>query len=83
MHDNILLIEEEEALRMTLGDRLRSEGYVGEYVRLFFAGGVGRLPRGANPRRRWLSTDGVTSCFSSPSDTRKRCRTFAPAGVMW
>ena len=28
MHDNILLVEDEEALRMTLGDRLRSEGYV-------------------------------------------------------
>jgi two-component system alkaline phosphatase synthesis response regulator PhoP len=26
--DNILLIEDEEALRMTLGDRLRNEGYV-------------------------------------------------------
>lgn len=28
MHDNILLVEDEEALRMTLGDRLRNEGYV-------------------------------------------------------
>ncbi|MBM3777554.1 MAG: response regulator transcription factor [Acidimicrobiia bacterium] len=27
MQDNILLIEDEAALRMTLGDRLRSEGY--------------------------------------------------------
>jgi two-component system alkaline phosphatase synthesis response regulator PhoP len=27
MQENILLIEDEEALRMTLGDRLRSEGY--------------------------------------------------------
>ena len=27
MQDNILLIEDEEALRMTLGDRLRNEGY--------------------------------------------------------
>jgi len=27
MRDNILLVEDEEALRMTLGDRLRSEGY--------------------------------------------------------
>ena len=32
MHDNILLVEDEEALRMTLGDRLRSEGYVVEYA---------------------------------------------------
>jgi len=28
MNENILLVEDEEALRMTLGDRLRSEGYV-------------------------------------------------------
>lgn len=28
MNENILLIEDEEALRMTLSDRLRSEGYV-------------------------------------------------------
>jgi two-component system alkaline phosphatase synthesis response regulator PhoP len=28
MNENILLIEDEEALQMTLGDRLRSEGYV-------------------------------------------------------
>jgi two-component system alkaline phosphatase synthesis response regulator PhoP len=27
MHDSILLVEDEEALRMTLGDRLRKEGY--------------------------------------------------------
>jgi len=27
MNENILLVEDEEALRMTLGDRLRSEGY--------------------------------------------------------
>jgi two-component system alkaline phosphatase synthesis response regulator PhoP len=32
MHDNILLVEDEEALRMTLGDRLRSEGYVVDYA---------------------------------------------------
>lgn len=30
MNENILLVEDEEALRMTLGDRLRSEGYVVE-----------------------------------------------------
>ena len=30
MHGNVLLIEDEDALRMTLGDRLRSEGYVVE-----------------------------------------------------
>ena len=30
MRDNVLLVEDEEALRMTLGDRLRSEGYVVE-----------------------------------------------------
>ncbi len=28
MHENVLLVEDEEALRLTLGDRLRSEGYV-------------------------------------------------------
>src|ERR1700752_1401213 len=28
MNESILLIEDEEALQMTLGDRLRSEGYV-------------------------------------------------------
>ncbi len=28
MNENILLVEDEEALRMTLSDRLRSEGYV-------------------------------------------------------
>src|SRR5437588_1955324 len=28
MNENILLVEDEEALRMTLRDRLRSEGYV-------------------------------------------------------
>jgi two-component system, OmpR family, alkaline phosphatase synthesis response regulator PhoP len=28
MNENILLVEDEEALQMTLGDRLRSEGYV-------------------------------------------------------
>ena len=32
MHDNILLVEDEEALRLTLGDRLRNEGYVVEYA---------------------------------------------------
>ena len=32
MRDNVLLVEDEEALRMTLGDRLRSEGYVVEYA---------------------------------------------------
>lgn len=30
MHDSILLVEDEEALRMTLGDRLRNEGYTVE-----------------------------------------------------
>jgi two-component system alkaline phosphatase synthesis response regulator PhoP len=30
MQHNILLVEDEEALRMTLGDRLRSEGYIVE-----------------------------------------------------
>lgn len=28
MKESILLVEDEEALRMTLGDRLRSEGYM-------------------------------------------------------
>jgi len=32
MKENILLIEDEEALRMTLGDRLRSEGYVVDFA---------------------------------------------------
>ena len=32
MPDNILLVEDEAALRMTLGDRLRSEGYGVEYA---------------------------------------------------
>ncbi len=32
MPDNILLVEDEEALRMTLGDRLRNEGYAVEYA---------------------------------------------------
>lgn len=32
MNENILLVEDEEALRMTLGDRLRSEGYAVEYA---------------------------------------------------
>ena len=32
MHDNVLLVEDEEALRMTVGDRLRSDGYVVEYA---------------------------------------------------
>jgi two-component system alkaline phosphatase synthesis response regulator PhoP len=32
MTDAILLIEDEEALRMTLGDRLRNEGYTVEYA---------------------------------------------------
>jgi two-component system alkaline phosphatase synthesis response regulator PhoP len=32
MHDNILLVEDEEALRMTIGDRLRNSGYVVEYA---------------------------------------------------
>lgn len=32
MHDNILLVEDEEALRMTLGDRLRNEGYEVDYA---------------------------------------------------
>ena len=32
MRDNVLLVEDEEALRMTVGDRLRSEGYVVDYA---------------------------------------------------
>jgi two-component system, OmpR family, alkaline phosphatase synthesis response regulator PhoP len=32
MNENILLIEDEEALQMTLGDRLRSEGYVVDFA---------------------------------------------------
>ena len=32
MKDNILLVEDEEALRMTLSDRLRSEGYVVDFA---------------------------------------------------
>ena len=32
MHDNILLVEDEEALRMTVGDRLQNEGYIVEYA---------------------------------------------------
>ena len=32
MRDTILLVEDEEALRMTVGDRLRKEGYVVEYA---------------------------------------------------
>lgn len=32
MNENILLIEDEEALRMTLSDRLRSEGYVVDFA---------------------------------------------------
>ena len=32
MHDNVLLVEDEEALRMTVGDRLRNDGYVVEYA---------------------------------------------------
>ena len=32
MSAHILLVEDEEALRMTLGDRLRSEGYTVEYA---------------------------------------------------
>src|SRR3989338_491758 len=31
MADNIMFVEDEEALRMTLGDRLRNEGYVVDY----------------------------------------------------
>ncbi len=32
MPDNILLVEDEEALRMTVGDRLRKEGYAVDYA---------------------------------------------------
>lgn len=32
MNESILLIEDEEALRMTLSDRLRSEGYIVEFA---------------------------------------------------
>ncbi len=32
MNENILLVEDEEALRITLGDRLRSEGYVVDFA---------------------------------------------------
>ena len=32
MHENILLVEDEEALRMTLIDRLHSEGFVVDYA---------------------------------------------------
>jgi two-component system alkaline phosphatase synthesis response regulator PhoP len=32
MNESILFIEDEEALRMTLGDRLRSEGYVVDFA---------------------------------------------------
>jgi two-component system alkaline phosphatase synthesis response regulator PhoP len=32
MHKSILLVEDEEALRMTLGDRLRSEGYAVDFA---------------------------------------------------
>lgn len=32
MNENILLVEDEEALRMTLSDRLRSEGYVVDFA---------------------------------------------------
>jgi two-component system alkaline phosphatase synthesis response regulator PhoP len=32
MNENILLVEDEEALQMTLGDRLRSEGYVVDFA---------------------------------------------------
>jgi len=32
MNENILLVEDEEALRITLGDRLRSEGYVIDFA---------------------------------------------------
>jgi two-component system alkaline phosphatase synthesis response regulator PhoP len=32
MNESILLIEDEEALRMTLGDRLKSEGYVVDFA---------------------------------------------------
>ena len=32
MRDNVLLVEDEEALRMTVGDRLRNDGYMVEYA---------------------------------------------------
>jgi two-component system alkaline phosphatase synthesis response regulator PhoP len=32
MNENILLVEDEEPLRMTLGDRLRSEGYMVDFA---------------------------------------------------
>ena len=32
MRGNVLLVEDEEALRMTVGDRLRNEGYVVDYA---------------------------------------------------
>ena len=32
MHASVLLVEDEEALRMTLGDRLRNEGFVVEFA---------------------------------------------------
>ena len=32
MNENILIVEDEEALRMTLQDRLRSEGYVADFA---------------------------------------------------
>lgn len=32
MNENILLVEDEEGLRMTLSDRLRSEGYVVDFA---------------------------------------------------
>ena len=33
MRGNVLFVEDEEALRMTVGDRLRNEGYAVEYAR--------------------------------------------------
>src|SRR5215208_2307934 len=32
MQPNVLFVEDEEALRMTVGDRLRSEGYLVDYA---------------------------------------------------
>jgi len=32
MHGNVLFVEDEEALRMTVGDRLRNEGYAVDYA---------------------------------------------------